>query len=169
MTSSLTANVVNGEMLIAQNWTFPVPISYGPGRISEIGFECVRLGVKNPLIVTDTGSGDLPFIRDLESHLAKSGICSHTYSDVSPNPRDNEVGNGKLAFNNGGHDAVIAIGGGSAMDGGKLICLTANNSVDLWAFDWEKPAAKIGPDQPFPRSNNTQRQVLGLKQKAQRW
>lgn len=151
MISPLTASGSNSEMLNAQNWTFPVPIIYGPGRISEVGCECVKLGVENPLIVTDMGSSHLPFISDLKNHLVTAGLRCATYSDVSPNPRDNEVGKGKLAFNRGGHDAVIAIGGGSAMDGGKLICLTANNNVDLWAFDWEQPTAKIAYDRSFPK------------------
>ncbi len=151
MSSLSTAMGSSHEMLDAQNWNFPVPIIYGPGRISEIGSECVKLGIKNPLIVTDKGSSHLPYISVLETHLANAGVSCATYADVSPNPRDDEVGKGKHAFNSGLHDAVIAIGGGSAMDGGKLICLTANNELDLWAFDWEKPPAKIGLDQSFPK------------------
>ena len=46
-------------------------------------------------------------------------------------------------FKDGNHDSIIAIGGGSAMDGGKSICLTANNDYPLFDFDWEKPAPKI--------------------------
>ena len=151
MSSLSTTITSSNEILSAQDWNFPVPIIYGPGRVSEIGFECVKLGIKNPLIVTDSGSSDLPYISALETHLAEAGLLFTTYADVSPNPRDDEVVNGKLAFKRGGHDAVIAIGGGSAMDGGKLICLTANNNVDLWAFEWEQPPAKIGLDQSFPK------------------
>lgn len=151
MSSLSTYTSRNNEILASQDWNFPVPIIYGPGRISEVGFECVKLGIKNPLIVTDKGSVQLPYISALETHLVKAGLSCATYADVSPNPRDDEVGNGKLTFNRGAHDAVIAIGGGSAMDGGKLICLTANNNLDLWTFDWEKPPTKIGPDQSFPK------------------
>ena len=151
MSSLSTTITSSNEILGAQDWNFRVPIIYGPGRVSEVGFECVKLGIKNPLIVTDSGSSDLPYISALETHLAEAGLLFTTYADVSPNPRDDEVVNGKLAFKRGGHDAVIAIGGGSAMDGGKLICLTANNNVDLWAFEWEQPPAKIGLDQSFPK------------------
>ena len=37
------------------------------------------------------------------------------------------------------------------MDGGKAICLTANNDIPLWDFEWEKPATKIGKDNQFPK------------------
>jgi alcohol dehydrogenase class IV len=43
-------------ILMAQDWSFPVPIAYGPGRLAEIGARCVAMGVSNPLIVTDYGS-----------------------------------------------------------------------------------------------------------------
>lgn len=131
------------ELLEPQDWTFPVPIAYGPGRLAEIGARCADMGLARPLIVTDRGSSDLPFVSELQRILTEAGLDARVHSDISPNPRDDEVGAGRECFLAGGHDAVIAIGGGSAMDGGKLICLTANNDVDLWAFDWELPAPRI--------------------------
>ena len=139
------------EMLAPQDWTFPVSIVYGPGRFSEIGERCLALGIANPLIVTDRGSRNLPFIAGLQTHLAKAELRSATFHDISPNPRDDEIGAGKDAFLTGGHDAVIAIGGGSAMDGGKSICLTANNNIDFSAFEYEQPVPEILHNQPFPK------------------
>lgn len=140
----------DAEILLAQDWTFPVPIAYGPGRLSEIGERCAALGLSNPLIVTDKGSRNLPFISRLQVYLTDAGLASGVYSDISPNPRDDEIEGGRRTFRAGGHDSIIAIGGGSAMDGGKAICLTARNDVDLWAFEWEEPPVKIRPDQAFP-------------------
>ena len=138
------------DLLTAQDWIFPVPIAYGPGRLAEIGARCTALGVHNPLIVTDQGSRKLPFIERLQSNLAGAGLTCDLFSDISPNPRDHEISAGRDTYRIGGHDAIIAIGGGSAMDGGKAICLTATNDVDLWDFDYQKPVPEIGPDQPFP-------------------
>ena len=137
-------------MLEPQDWSFPVPIAYGPGRLAEVAVQCAGLGIHAPLVVTDSGSAGLPFISGLMSMLTAAGMKAGLYSDISPNPRDTEISAGKAAFLSGDHDAVIAIGGGSAMDGGKAICLTARNEIDLWDFEWEAPPAKIRPDQPFP-------------------
>ena len=139
------------DLLVSQDWTFPVPIAYGPGRFSELGKHCVREGISNPLIVTDRGSKDLPFVEEAQNFLSYEGLTSAIFSDISPNPREEEIIIGKKAYNSGSHDAVIAIGGGSAMDGGKSICLIAHNDIDLWDFEWEKPAPVICPDQAFPK------------------
>ena len=142
--------LTDAEILEAQDWSFPVPISYGPGRLTEIGQKCLAIGVAKPLIVTDRGSADLPFIAKLQDYLIQAGLPSKLFFDVSPNPRDDEIGAGCAMFRNGDHDAIIAIGGGSAMDGGKSICLTANNDIDLWAFEYREAAPEIGADQAFP-------------------
>ena len=138
-------------ILNPQDWSFPVPIKYGPGRLVEAGGHCIMMGVHNPLIVTDRGSHKLPFIGQLENHLTNAGLTVGLYSDISPNPKDTEIGAGRAQFISGGHDAIIAIGGGSAMDGGKSICLTANNDIDLWAFEYEQKAPEINANQSFPK------------------
>ena len=139
------------DILKKQDWTFPIPIAYGPDRFCEIGKLCIANGIKKPLIVTDRGSQDLPFISSLQRHLENVAIASNVFSGFSPNPRDTEVLSGKSFFNAGAHDSVIAIGGGSAMDGGKSICLTANNNIDIWAFEWEETPAHLNRDEAFPK------------------
>ena len=37
------------------------------------------------------------------------------------------------------------------MDGGKSICLTVNNDIPLWDFEFEKTPPKISKDKPFPK------------------
>jgi len=79
------------DYLSYQNWTFPVPIRYGPGRIKELSETCQTKGIKKPLVVTDNGSKNLKFIEniltDLEDHQLKPGF----FSNISPNPRDTEI------------------------------------------------------------------------------
>ena len=137
-----------------QDWTFPVPIAFGPGRMAEVPAHCRALGITSPLIVTDRGSRDLPFVARLTKLLADAELAGQIFSDVSPNPQDNEIASGAQAYTDGDHDAVIAIGGGSGMDGAKAICMMAaatvgNPEIALWDFEWEKPAPIL--DTPFPK------------------
>ena len=138
------------SILLAHDWNFPIPIAYGPGRLAEIGQKCVALGVHNPLIVTDRGSRELTFISRLVDNLSGAGLASGVFSGISPNPIDSEISFGRAAYLSGNHDAIIAIGGGSAMDGAKAICLTANNDIDLWDFEFEQASPLISKANSFP-------------------
>ena len=142
--------MIDQSMLLSHDWIFPVPIAYGPGRLAEIGQKCVALGVHNPLIVTDRGSRELTFISRLVDHLSGAGLASGVFSGISPNPIDSEISFGRAAYLSGNHDAIIAIGGGSAMDGAKAICLTANNDIDLWDFEFEQASPLISKANSFP-------------------
>ena len=142
--------MIDQSMLLSHDWIFPVPIAYGPGRLAEIGQKCVALGVHNPLIVTDRGSRELTFISRLVDHLSGAGLASGVFSGISPNPIDSEISFGRAAYLSGNHDAIIAIGGGSAMDGAKAICLTANNDIDLWDFEFEQASPLISKANNFP-------------------
>ncbi len=142
---------IQSGLLEHHDWDFPVPIAYGPGRLSEIGAYCKRLDIHNPLIVTDRGSKGLPFLQELQGHLTGAGLNCAMFSEISPNPLDEEIYTGREAFHNGAHDAIIAIGGGSAMDGGKSIGLVAHNDLDIWTFEFEQPSPEVEAETPFPK------------------
>ena len=138
------------EFLTTADWTFPIPIRYGPGRIQELGAVCIEHGVKSPLIVTDQGMRDLPLITQALKSLTVSGFKEVIFSEISPNPTDQNIIAGREAFLEGDHDAVIAVGGGSGMDAGKAISLVAHYQFDLWDFDYDKPVPELRSPTKFP-------------------
>jgi alcohol dehydrogenase class IV len=125
------------DLLAPADWSFPVPIAYGPGRLGELASICASAGMTNPLVVTDRGSADLSFIGQSMDGLRGAGLQADVFAGISPNPVGADISSGCEAFRHGGHDGVVAIGGGSGMDGGKAVSLIANNGVPLWAFDYE--------------------------------
>ena len=143
---------MNEDSLISRcDWSFPVPIAYGPGRLREMGEHAAKLGLTKPLIVTDQGSAGLPFIDVLRQALLSAGIGSEVFADVAPNPRDSDIALARKAYLEGGHDSVIAIGGGSGMDAGKATALTAHNECDVWQFDYDSDVPGLPVDHVFPK------------------
>lgn len=92
----------------------------------------------------------MAFIADAKTNLSAAGINCEIFSDVSPNPVDLEIATGAEVFRSGGHDSVVAIGGGSGMDAGKAISLIADSGHDLWRFDFDHQPIALGGDQNFP-------------------
>ena len=142
----------NDENFLNKNidWEFPIPIAYGPGRLNEISDFCNKFKISNPLIVTDKGSKKLPFVNRLAALLENASIKSKLFYGISPNPRDNEINAGCIAYREGNHDGIIAIGGGSALDGAKAIGMTVNSGVSLWDFEYRKPAPILNSLDCFP-------------------
>lgn len=138
-------------MLDAQDWTFPVPIAYGSGRLQEIGALCVSAGMTRPLVVTDSGCKDLPFIESIAHYLQQSGLTFDLFADIAPNPRDDDIAAGREVYRQGKHDGIVGVGGGSGMDAAKAICLVANNDLDLWAFNFDSPSPDMSDLRAFPR------------------
>lgn len=103
-----------------------------------------------PLVVSDRGSSALPFVADTVDIMRQGGLNPAIHVDISPNPRDVEIAAGRDAFRQGDHDGIVAIGGGSGLDGAKAICLTANNDVGLWDFDFDKTPPDMSDQQAFP-------------------
>ena len=54
------------NFLDSVDWSFPVPISYGPNRINELPDICKTNNLARPLLVTDKSSKDLPFMKKIK-------------------------------------------------------------------------------------------------------
>ena len=117
------------------NWSYPTAIRFGAGRIKELADACRAAGISRPLLVTDTGLAKLPVtLRTLEL-MKDAGLPVAMFSDVQPNPVDSNVEAGIAVFRAGGHDGIVAFGGGSGLDTGKVIAFMAGQTRPLWDFE----------------------------------
>src|SRR3546814_4047793 len=66
-----------------------------------------------------------------------SDVCSSDllFSAVKPNPVGKNVDDGVAAYKAGGHDGVIAFGGGSGLDCAKAVALMAVQKRPLFDFE----------------------------------
>ncbi|MEP6546852.1 MAG: iron-containing alcohol dehydrogenase [Gammaproteobacteria bacterium] len=131
-------------MNLRGNWNYPTTIWAGPGRIAELAKACATAGIKRPLIVTDEGLTGAPMIKSALAALKNSAL----FGAVRGNPAQSHVEAGLRAFRAGAHDGVVAFGGGSALDAGKVVAFMSGQTRPLWDFedvgDWWTRADPVG-------------------------
>ena len=130
--------------ILKANWNYPTKVWHGPGRIGELPAACAALGIKRPLLVTDEGLRDAPMVRAALALVPGAGL----FAGVRGNPVAANIEAGLTAYRAGGHDGVIAFGGGSALDAGKVIAFMSGQTRPLWDFedigDWWTRANERG-------------------------
>jgi alcohol dehydrogenase class IV len=122
-------------MTLTANWSYPTAIRFGAGRISDLPEACAKAGVKNPLLVTDKGLADLPITQSTLDIMAAAGLGRAMFSQVDPNPNEINVAAGLEVYRAGQHDGVVAFGGGSGLDLGKMLAFMRGQTRPLWDFE----------------------------------
>ena len=125
----------NNAPALMGNWNFPTPMRFGVGRISELADACKSQGMSRPLLVTDPGLAALPMVADAIRANEAAELPTGLFSDVQPNPVSQNVEDGIRVYREGGHDGVIAFGGGSALDAAKVIAFMAGQTRPMWDFE----------------------------------
>lgn len=150
---------------LISKWNYPTTIRFGAGRIAELPDALDAAGIARPLFVTDPGLAKLPVVAKTLKLLDDAKVKYGVFSDVKPNPVESNLTAGIAAFNKGKHDGVIAFGGGSALDLGKLIAFQAGQSRPVWDFedigDWwtRADADRIAPIVAVPTTAGTGSEV----------
>lgn len=135
-------------MTITANWSYPTAVKFGAGRIKELADHCKAAGMKKPLLITDRGLAPMAITQNALDILEANGLGRAIFADVDPNPNDVNLDAGVKAFKDGGHDGVVAFGGGSGLDLGKCVAFMAGQSRPVWDFedvgDWWTRASVDG-------------------------
>ena len=116
-------------------WSYPTRVLFGAGKIRNLARACQGLGMTRPLLVTDPGLAGLPMVSDAIAANQAAGLPTGLFSAVRPNPTGQNVADGVTVYRDGGHDGVIAWGGGSGLDAAKAIAFMAGQSKPIWDFE----------------------------------
>jgi alcohol dehydrogenase len=122
-------------MALVGNWNYPTTVKFGPGRIKELAAHAKASGITRPLFVTDPMLAGMDMTKAVVAALKSNGSGAAVFSDIKPNPVASNVEAGIKALRAGGHDGVIAFGGGSALDAGKVIAFMAGQTRPMWDFE----------------------------------
>lgn len=117
------------------NWNYPTSVRFGAGRIKELPALCQSLGMQRPLLVTDRGLGAAPITTATLALLQDAGLGAAIFSDLKPNPVGANLDAGLAAYHAGKHDGVVAFGGGSGLDMGKLIAFMSGQARPVWDYE----------------------------------
>ena len=139
---------MNVAMTPTANWSYPTAVRFGARRVAELPDACREAGMARPLLVTDPGVAALPMTAAALDSLERAGLGAALFDEVKVNPTDTNVAAGLERMRAGSHDGVIAFGGGSALDAGKVIAFMHGQTRPMWDFedigDWWTRADPAG-------------------------
>jgi alcohol dehydrogenase class IV len=152
-------------MIPTANWSYPTAIKFGPSRIAELPAACAQAGIKRPLLITDRGLATMEITSRTLDILDAAGLGRAIFAEVDPNPTEKNLEAGLKVYKAGGHDGVVAFGGGSGLDLAKMVAFMSGQTRPLWDFedigDWWTRAdpAGIAPIVAVPTTAGTGSEV----------
>ena len=130
-------------------------VSYGPralarpGSIARLGRETAALvGGSSPvLLVADAGLVPLGIVERAALALREAGLPAHVYAEIAGEPKESQVEAARRMGRSAGVKAVVCVGGGSALDAGKLAAVMLSSDAPIAEF---RLAAAPLPEKSVP-------------------
>lgn len=134
-----------------QVFTYAAPgLKFGRGASSEIGWDVANLGARRILLVTDPGVAATGHPARIAEQVRASGIDVVTYERTHVEPTDASMEDAiDFGRAEGPFDAVVAVGGGSAIDTAKAVNLLLTNDGELMDYVNAPVGGGRAPAQPL--------------------
>jgi alcohol dehydrogenase class IV len=124
-------------------------VRLGPGAVQEVGAFFKKAGSKKVFIATDKGVVKAGLVKPSLASLEKAQIGYEIFDEIEPNPSDRTVMAGAELFKKSGCQAVLGVGGGSALDAGKAIQVMAVHPGHVSEYFGVAAASKINQPKPY--------------------
>ncbi len=130
-------------MLSPFAFTLPTQVIFGQPALEALKAQLKALGAARVLLVSDRGLAQLGWPDRFCAALQEAGCQVAAFSDVSTNPTTAEVHAGLAIAHDQGSEALVALGGGSAIDVAKAIAMLLANGGVYADYQWGgKPITK---------------------------
>lgn len=110
-------------------------IIFGDGAVDQVGESCRRLGAQKVLVVCDDGVMHANWGEKVVKNCQDANLACTVFSDITSNPKDKEVHRGVKVYLDNECDAVVGVGGGSALDAAKAIAIIATNGGNIHDYE----------------------------------
>ncbi|WP_020679847.1 alcohol dehydrogenase-like regulatory protein ErcA [Marinobacterium rhizophilum] len=110
-------------------------ILFGAGARKAVANYARTFGARKVLLVSDPGVQQAGWVADVEQTLREALIDCVVYTEVSPNPRSDEVMRGAALYEAEGCNLIVAVGGGSPMDCAKGIGIVSSHGRHILEFE----------------------------------
>ena len=125
--------------------TTPRLMAVGGGAVAELPGMLRRLGLANPLIVTDPFIERSGHLERATAYLDRAGISWMVFSDTVADPTTAVVEAGTRRLAEGHFDSLVAIGGGSSIDTAKAMSVLAANGGQMRDYKVPAEIPQAGP------------------------
>ncbi len=132
-------------------FTYAAPaLKFGSGASAEIGHDLAALGARRVLLVTDPGVAATGHPARIAEQIGARGVAVTTYDAARVEPTDESLRDAiAFARDAGPFDAIVAVGGGSAIDTAKAVNLLTTNPGELMDYINAPVGKALAPTQPL--------------------
>lgn len=146
--------------LPTSQFSMPTAVRFGHGEIRNLVAHLEWIGAKRPLVVTDPGMLSTKAFTSLKETLDLGTLPWALFGKVLPNPTEDNVDDATETFRKGGHDSLVAIGGGSAIDLAKAVAVRIGYEGPLEDYTpAPRGAAPLAPIIAIPTTAGTGSEV----------
>ncbi|MCP4345610.1 MAG: iron-containing alcohol dehydrogenase [Desulfobacterales bacterium] len=108
---------------------------FGAGARELAGRYAGHFEARKVLIVTDPGVIAAGWTKEVADSIEEAGLPCTVYSNVTPNPKADEVMAGATVYQKEGCNVIAAVGGGSVLDCAKGIGIVSTNGKHILEFE----------------------------------